>query len=573
MIVYGDTPRSDDPRRLLDSIAATLREVAASPPGLARHAALVSALIEAGELAQGLADAAFAEEGEDTTSSLERAPMALLGGIAAAVLASHRSGFAEMGPLPAASLAGTVMPDTIIRKRAEGFAHYALYPEAYAIAAQALPDGPWRVIGLRSIGTALGAIAAAARGTAPAVTLRPVGHPFQRAVRLSDGLAATLLADPAARFAVVDEGPGLSGSSFGAVLDALGAHGVEEDRIHLLPGHGGNPGPQAGEARRARWARLARHPAPVDQFLLDPASGLPAWVAARLGPGEAPLEEISGGHWRRLRFPDPAAWPPVHPYMERRKFLHRARGTTWLLKFAGLGRHGSEAAARARRLHEAGFTPTVAGLLHGFLAERWEEEAKPLDPSACDRPALVAHLGRYLGFRARHLPAGEAEGASLEALWEMARHNIAEALGKAAAAGLDAWKPRLPALEGGMRRVWTDNRLHAWEWLVLPGGRLLKADAVDHAAAHDLIGCQDIAWDVAGAAVELDLSAEEQEELRALVRADAALLRFLKPAYRAFQLGYHTMAADAWGGGEEAARARRAAERYAEGLRVLPGAG
>ncbi|TPG53368.1 hypothetical protein EAH89_16595 [Roseomonas nepalensis] len=566
MIVYGDAPRPDDPRRLLDAVAASLREVAAAPPGLARHAALVAALIEAGELAQGLADAAFAERGEDREGPVERASMAFLGGIAAAVLASQRSGFARTGPLPAAP-SGLLLPARILRKRAEGFAHYALYPEAYALAASALPSGSWRVIGLRSIGTALGAVVAAALGAAPAVTLRPVGHPFHREVRLSANLAANLLADPAARLAVVDEGPGLSGSSFGAVLDALGARGVEERRIHLLPSHGGAPGPQAGEAARARWGRLARHPAPVDRFLLDPAAGLPAWAAARLGPAEAPLEEVSGGGWRRRRFPDPAAWPPVHPYLERRKFLHRSGGATWLLKFVGLGRHGEEAAALARRLHGAGFTPPVAGLLHGFLAERWEEGARPLDPAAADRPALVAHLGRYLTFRAHHLPAGEAEGAPLAALWEMARHNTAEALGEDAAAGLDAWKPRLPALAARGRRVRTDNRLHAWEWLVLPGGRLLKADAVDHAAAHDLVGCQDIAWDVAGAAVELDLSMEERERLRALAGAEAGLTELFLPLYRAFQLGYHAMAADAWGGGEEAERARRAVARYAEGLR------
>ena len=36
---------------------------------------------------------------------------------------------------------------------------------------------------------------------------------------------------------------------------------------------------------------------------------------------------------------------------------------------------------------------------------------------------------------------------------------------------------------------------------------LLKTDALDHSEGHDLIGCQDIAWDVVGAATELELSA------------------------------------------------------------------
>ena len=565
MLVYGDAPRQEDPRRLLDAIGVALREVAAAPPDLARHAALVAALIEAGELAQGLADAGFAEREEDAPGPAETAAMALLGRIAAAVLESWRSGFARTGPLPVAEIV-EAMPDSILCKRAEGFAHYALFPEAYGAAAAALPEGPLRVIGLRSIGTTLGAVVAAARGAPPAFTLRPTGHPFHREVRPSAELAASLLADPAARFAVVDEGPGLSGSSFGAVLDFLGRRGVTEGRIHLLPGHGGGPGPRAGEEARARWSRLSRHPAPVDALLLDPTSGLPRWAADHLGPPDAPLEEITGGGWRRLRSLDPAKWPPVHPYMERRKFLHRSDGRIWLLKFAGLGRQGVEAEARARHLHAAGFTPKVAVLLHGFIAERWEEEARPLDPEACDRPALLAHLRRYLAFRARNLPARKEEGASPRALLEMARHNTAEALGAGKAARLDGWEPHLAALGARLRRVSTDNRLHAWEWLVLPGGRLLKADAVDHAAAHDLVGCQDIAWDVAGAAVELGLTAEERDGLRAGLGADAALLDFLTPCYLAFQLGYYVMAAEAWGSGEEAARARAAADRYAADL-------
>ena len=81
-------------------------------------------------------------------------------------------------------------------------------------------------------------------------------------------------------------------------------------------------------------------------------------------------------------------------------------------------------------------------------------------------------------------------------------------------------------------------------------------------AAHDLVGCQDIAWDVAGAVVELGLTEVERDRLCAeLGGVDAGLLRFMLACYPAFQLGLNSMAADAWGGGEEAARARAAARR------------
>jgi hypothetical protein len=107
---------------------------------------------------------------------------------------------------------------------------------------------------------------------------------------------------------------------------------------------------------------------------------------------------------------------------------------------------------------------------------------------------------------------------------------------------------------------------------------VLKADAVDHAAAHDLIGCQDVAWDVAGAAVEFGLSAGEAEALRRGVseaagrEVPAALTAFLRHAYLAFQCGRETMAAEA-SGDDDAARCRAAAGRYAGQLRDVMATG
>jgi hypothetical protein len=83
-----------------------------------------------------------------------------------------------------------------------------------------------------------------------------------------------------------------------------------------------------------------------------------------------------------------------------------------------------------------------------------------------------------------------------------------------------------------VRPVRTDGRLHAHEWLRLPEGRLLKADALDHHRGHDLIGAQDIAWDEAGALVELGLTTD---------LGDPQLRAFYRVAYCAFQIGAHTL--------------------------------
>jgi hypothetical protein len=83
-----------------------------------------------------------------------------------------------------------------------------------------------------------------------------------------------------------------------------------------------------------------------------------------------------------------------------------------------------------------------------------------------------------------------------------------------------------------VRPVRTDGRLHEHEWLRLPDGRLLKADALDHHRAHDLVGAQDIAWDAAGAVVELGLKA---------ALGDPHLTAFYRVAYCAFQIGAHSL--------------------------------
>ena len=579
MLVYGDAAEPTTAAAVLARIAESLKAAECLDAGIERHAELVSAFIEAGGLAQGVADAEFARRGCDARSPAQDTAMALVLALADAVRRSWDTGFSAL-PLPfveVAALDPAALPHSITIKRPEGYAFYALYPEAFAAAAQALARGarPIRVIGIRSIGTGLAAMAAAALGAPAPVTVRPVGHPFQRTVALAPALEDELLSDPDAVFAIVDEGPGLSGSSFGGVADFLEHGGVPASRIVFLPGHANSLGAEASPADRARWAAARRPVVEFHDLVLrapSPVQRLETWLADLLGPLDSPLQEISGGRWREVRglHADP---PPVHHYQERRKFLVRTGGEAWLAKFAGLGREGARKRALGQALFETGFVPEPAGLRHGFWVERWIENARPLDLRA-DRSALLALLPRYLGFRARHFPAEAHEGASLAGLHEMARVNASEALGAEAAGALDRWTPHLPRLEVQAFRVRTDSRLHAWEWLVTDG-RILKTDALDHHAAHDLVGCQSVAWDIAGAAVEFDLSEAEQAALAGAVGREAgraldpALVAFCKLAYAAFQLGAWTMAADAHAGHNEEPRLRAIAQRYTAQLRRL----
>lgn len=489
VLVYGDRSERVDPRSHLSAIGRTLAEVRTMPADLKRHSRLVAALIETGRLLQGVQDQGL--RGDQQLSHF-------LSQLATATIRSWDSGFLTIGTLPPLPEIGGLPVDVLLRVP-EGFAFYAVYPEAYVEAARRLRlSAPPQVIGIRSIGTTLGAMVAAALGAPPPVTVRPFGHPFAREVRLPESL---LEGDP--HFVIVDEGPGLSGSSFGAVARWLEQRGVPLERIAFLPSHSGDPGAEASQEDRERWNAAQRIGAEID----------PWWLVSEFDN----LQRLHRG--------------------ERLKFLAGRGESRLLLKFAGLGRLGEEKFEMSQALHSAGFGAEPVGLSHGFLIERWFDAARPLEPA--DRP--VSELGNYIATRARLFPAGEGSGASLDELAQMAKRNVSLALG----ADLAARVPMPPQVE--LTRVRTDNRLDRDKWLRLGDGRLLKTDALDHHQSHDLIGCQNAAWDVAGAIVEFDLDQVGAARLisQSGPHVEHSLIDFFLIAYASFRLGQAVLSSKA----------------------------
>ena len=576
MLVYGDLRRDEDTESKVERIRSGL-EALEGTPGIERHAEVVALLLEAGELEQGLLDHQLEMLGRERPTPVAQSAADLTLGIAQAMLWSFR--FA--GQLPAwegkraaapplvgvgsalramKKLESTRLPGEIGVVVPEGYAFYGVYPETYLRAAEQLRDG-WpgalRVIGIRSIGTSLAAVVAAAGKGDTSASVRPGGHPFARTLSIGERMRGKLLSAADATgsrrplFAVVDEGPGLSGSSFGAMADWLEENGVSPEQIVFFPSHRGPLGPYASESHRRRWESARKYVVEFEELFLGEGSSWPLqrWVEDLTGPAEGPLEDLGAGRWRDRFFPKKAGRPPAHTQQERRKYLLNAGGKSWLLKFAGLGRYGREKLELASEL--AGFIPPVSGLRHGFLVGPWLEGARPLPlVPDLDREALLDRVARYISHRARKLPAPRP-GASPEKLLEMAAYNVEQALGKKAAQPLDAWRERLPELSSLARPVLTDNRMHAWEWVVTPDGKIWKTDALDHHASNDLVGAQDPAWDLAGAIVELELSAEEQGRLVEQVERSRRVktppdqLRFYTQAYLAFQIGYYTLAAQA----------------------------
>jgi len=566
MLAYGDRARLAAPRKALRALTATLKAAEEAGAGVARHDRLTDAFLQASGLAQALIDAEFEQRGYDDFSPVQEASANLLLVLAKKLAASAWSGYAASGPPVALELMALALqpaPDRVAVKTPEGYAFYAVYPEAYLKAAiEHRWESPPLVIGLRSIGTGLAALVAAAANARTFYTVRPVGEPFRRRLAVSEALRQ-LFAAHEGPFAIVDEGPGLSGSSFGAVADLLEELGVARERIVFLPSHAGDLGPEAAPEHRARWASAQR---PVATFRdLQAEEPLEHWFADLMPPIDR-VEDLSGGAWRKDL---PAkAWPPANPAQERLKFRLRTATGAWLAKFAGLGAIGEAKFERAQSLHRAGFTAEPLALRRGFLLEQWEPGETGVGE---DRAELVQHLGRYLGFRASAFPAEADEGAALPQLAEMARVNVAELLGDEAARAI---APRLAWPDGAVRPVHVDGRLHPWEWRVSPDGLLLKTDALDHSAAHDLVGCQDIAWDVAGAAVEFDLSPDEIDQVCAGIEAvcgeavDRRLLGFYAVCYPAFQAALWRYA-EAAAGPDEQARIRAHAARYARRLAAL----
>ncbi|HKO15341.1 MAG TPA: hypothetical protein VJU87_03825 [Gemmatimonadaceae bacterium] len=564
MLIYRSAGRVLDARDAMASIGERLR----AAEGWS-HEDWVGMLLDAGELECALTDAECAAADRETT--LTRALRRLSIAVASGMVRSWR----EDRPPPddlarileAWSAARVLVPQARLQARVpEGFAYYGLYPETYISAAEQLArEAPARVtvLGIRSIGTTLSAVVAAmlaACGIAvDAVTVRPRGHPFDRELALAPALRQRLraaAAAPAHWFAIVDEGPGLSGSSFASVAEVLRASGAPDRRIVLFPSWAPDPAVLRSTRGQDSWRRHPRLAGDFDAL----------WVRdSRLAApfGVAIGADLSGGAWRgcvcRER-PQPA----VQPQHERRKFLCGRAGAPhqFLLKFEGLGRLGRPRLARARALADAGFAPRPVGFANGFLATEWLEGV-PLDARDAS-PAFVQHVARYISWLHRHARA--TADVSPDALLDMMRCNVREGLGDALAGCVEAVAP-IAAVVARVPAVAVDGRMLPHEWLRTHTG-FVKTDGLSHHDDHFLPGAQDAAWDLAGAAIELSLSPEAERRLvggYAAATGDHAVagrLPFWRVAYLAFRLGYTTTAAAALGSATDASRMAQLAAGY-----------
>jgi hypothetical protein len=434
-----------------------------------------------------------------------------------------------------------IVPEHISVSAPEGFAYYALHPLAYADIVDKLPglSSTVAVVGIRSIGTTLGAVVAAAvrqqDKDASRITVRPQGHPYDRELRCSGAelqfVQSSITSD--ADFLVVDEGPGLSGSSFLAVAEALVRAGVPQEKITLICGHQPNFEIFRSDRGAARASKFRWQP-------VDSSPHLPEGAGNFLG----------GGEWRRFLLPNQAAWPATWTSFERLKYQSSDGRNPRFYKFLGFGHYGDAVFAREQRVAHAGFGPAPDREENGFVAYPFIQ-GRPMRVADLN-DGVLARLADYCAFRASSFPA---ELNDLNALQQMVDHNVPE-LGFDVSVQLELKRP-----------VIADGRMQPHEWLLAKDGRMLKTDSGGHGDDHFFPGPTDIAWDLAGAIVEWDMSAKQSTTFLEFYRRKsgddaASRIEHFVRAYSVFRAAYCLMAANALGEGEESQHLLGAAEKY-----------
>lgn len=451
--------------------------------------------------------------------------------------------FVNSQPIPTspdllALLEGVPVPEKLIVSSPEGFAYYGLHPLAYADVLDQLPELPPRVVvvGIRSIGTTLSAVTAAAlreRGRAAArITVRPAGHPYSRRTEFSDSQTELIKRELSrgVHFWVVDEGPGLSGSSFLSVGEALLQAGASREKILLICSHAPEPERLCAENSAQRWGQFR-------------------WMAVPSRPRQPQDAQIwiGGGEWRRFFLRDESSWPASWISFERQKFLSGEAARQRLYKFLGYGHYGDEIFAREQKVAAAGFGPSIATESDGFCSYPLLD-GRPM--SSTDLSASVlARLAAYCAFRLRECAVSSAEAGPLQ---QMAEHNLQEL------------RFDIPVKLHVKRPVIVDGRMQPHEWFRTREGQMMKTDSGSHGDDHFFPGPADIAWDLAGAIVEWRMDASQSETFLEMYRhasGDDARMRIgdYLTAYRVFRCAYCLMAANAMSGSEEAERLEQTA--------------
>ena len=513
LLVFRDGQRKRASRELLGGLLTQIESVESLSDFASQFARdeLIDALLRAGELECAVAD-------QEGCHSQARALSRVTDALAQALVHGSRP---RLEAAALCALERDSIPDALTVSTPEGFCYYALHPLDYVdlLNEYQFDIGAAAVIGIRSIGTTLSAIVRAwfeaKRIPADRITVRPTGHPFDRGLNLHANqrswITGQLQRD--SQFFIVDEGPGLSGSSFLSVAEALVQAGVSSEQIVLLPSSTPNFSNLLAQNAATRWSRFRT-------LALKPTRRIP----------EDAAEFVGGGEWRKQVFDSESEWPAVWSWTERQKYLSQDRQR--IFRFDGHGPYGKEVRKRTEALAAHGWGPEVSSCGEGFSVSPWIKGSKL---RSADQK-LTLQLARYCAFRAEHFCCNSASHVDLE---HMAQINLARGVGVNRRIDLPVERP-----------VISDSRMMPYEWIVSSDDRLLKFDAASHGDDHFYPGPCDIAWDIAGAVLEWKLHEEAMELLiNEYVQISGDRIAHRLPsyliAYSIFRLGFSTSARQA----------------------------
>jgi hypothetical protein len=270
----------------------------------------------------------------------------------------------------------------LVISRPEGFAFYGLHPLDYADVLNEIDlsgTQPIAVIGIRTIGLALGYVVVnsliqgcGANREIQFFSVRPIGHPYDRRCEFDKEQQHRVLQFRQGRFFIVDEGPGLSGSSFLSVGEALAALGVKHEQITFLCSRNREPEQLVTPSGAERWRNFKTVVVPNNH-----------------GAPRATTDEV--------------------------------------FEYQGLGHYGDAVRRRINALATAGFTTHVSCAANGFsraVAVRGRRLSQP-DLSS----ELLDRMAHYLACRVR-LCGVPLEAVCRESLANMARFNFLQAIGR-----------------------------------------------------------------------------------------------------------------------------------------------
>jgi hypothetical protein len=494
-----------------------------------RRTCLTDLVLRAGELECALADAASYNAGAIAT---------VTDALADSLVANI--------PFQAPELAERVQlvppPEQVKVAPPEGFAYYSLHPLDFVevVCRMQRHSRFAAVIGIRSIGTTLSAVVQAAlrreRVHAQRITVRPSGHPYDRRTTFTSEQSQWIASMQAhsADFIIVDEGPGMSGSSFLSVGEALLGSGVPRSAITFLgtrePDHASLTAPEAA----SRWPQFSA-------YFTRPTAFLPRRAD----------RYIAGGIWRADVFASEQDWPASWLQMERLKFSSKENDVFYA--FEGFGRFGEEVRARAVCVANAGFGPMPLEREEGFGVY---PVIHGRHLSAADAtPEVLTRLAEYCAFRAQAISSPVRHNEELET---MLRFNAREEFGLEPSGHHSSLPIIRPAI--------ADGRMLPHKWIESARG-LLKVDSATHGDNHFFPGPTDIAWDLAGTVVEWNL---DPLAAQLFINAYARLsqddpgdrLPAYTLAYAIFRMAYSKMAAAAMRGAPEEGRLIKDYLRY-----------